>query len=380
MQRTLEKIWWNQAGLERALLLPFLIPVSWGYRLGLAVDQFAKKARRRQLPRPVLSVGNLTVGGTGKTPITLWMAQQVEALGAKPCILSRGYGAKNEGPVRVDPESENWQAFGDEPLLLARGLESGSVYIGRNRAEAGFLALEKEPDIDLFLLDDGFQHLALDREFDLVLVDAGKHFGNGRLLPAGPLREPLSHLRRASAIGLVSKTLQPATRPGTLPERFSPLPLALHPTGWKTLGEKELKPLQTLPKDRPVRLLTGIASPESFLATAKEVGLDIGSTAFYPDHHPFTREEISRQSTKASHLGQNLVTTAKDAVRLNGMKELWTNCEKPFTIEVGLTVGDGAETLKAVLSHLLEKGSDSLLQHETTRNSSRGESIDEVQH
>ena len=194
---------------------------------------------------------------------------------------------------------------------------------------------------------------SLRRDFDLVLVDAEKGLGNGRLLPWGPLREPPAALARAAALGWVAKGGdRSAVDPHLVEAPFGVL--ALEPVGWTRIGESESLPLDTLPRDRPARLLSGIASPRGFANTARECGLRIGSESPYPDHHPFREEEIREELKMAARLGERLVTTAKDGVRLERYTSLWTNGESPLIIEVGLITGDGTNFLRDVLNQLIE--------------------------
>lgn len=348
MVRLIERIWRGEASfLGRLLELPLAV-AELGYRAGLRWDQRRKLARRETLPRPVISVGNLTVGGSGKTPLVQWISQWAEREGLVPCVLSRGYGVSIQSPARVTEGPGDWRFFGDEPTLLAQGLRSGCVYVGRDRAQAGRLALEREPRIDFFILDDGFQHLALARDLDLVLVDAAIGLGNGRLLPRGPLREPPAALDRADAIGLARRAGWSVSSLG--PHLPTPdFEIDLEPTAWRPLADEDWLPLETLPRDRPARLLSGIASPSGFEATARAVGLRVHSHSIFRDHHAFTREEAESERRLAREQGLRLVTTAKDGVRLAEFTTGWTAEEVPIMIELGLKDGVGLEYLKETL-------------------------------
>ena len=183
------------------------------YGAGLHRDQGRALQQRRELPAHVISVGNLVVGGTGKTPMCLWLARFLHSLGWKPAILSRGYRRQQGGTVRVPSTGESSPAvlaFGDEPVLLAHQAQPVPVWVGKDRWRAGALAIARD-DANVLILDDGFQHLSLKRNLDLVLLDARTPLGNGAILPLGPLREPPEHLERADAIVLTRADIPEAT-------------------------------------------------------------------------------------------------------------------------------------------------------------------------
>lgn len=350
--QVLEDIWWNNPkGLARLLEGPLALS-SFAYQLGMVYDQSRKARVARELPRPVVSIGNIAVGGTGKTPLTFWMAREVEKMGKTPCVLSRGYGSKTHRIRKVDRDSTDWREYGDEPLLLAERLDRGVVYLGSNRWEAGNLALQAEDEVDLFLLDDGFQHRQLKRDFDIVLEDAEKGCGNQHLLPWGPLREPLESIHRADFVGTVhrSQKFPSSAQPLSNPVEF---PIGIGPVGWRTLLNREFQPLEDLPADRPVRLVSGIGSPDGFEKTIEECGLSVAHHSAYRDHHPFSAEEIEREYSAAKQRGCRIATTAKDAVRMRHHPTQWTENDEPIIIEVGAIAGDGLDYLRNVLNQLL---------------------------
>jgi tetraacyldisaccharide 4'-kinase len=314
------------------------------YYLAQDWDSCSKLKRQQKLPRPVISVGNLTVGGTGKTPFTLALAQRFLQQGVHPCILTRGYGSRSGESRKVPPLniSLDWQEFGDEPLLLRTNLPTVPIYVGRDRWQSGQLALDNQEQADVFILDDGFQHRSLYRDVDLVLVDGERGFGNSRLLPAGPLREPLSALSRADRIGRVIRTLEPALAPLPAQPDFE---IRLGPTSWAVVNSTETGSLTTLPKEKPVRVLSGIAAPKSFLKTVRQCGLEICSTSFYNDHHPFTCSELEKERLAVRQEGSRLVTTEKDAIRLRTLTSDWTEAELPVIIKLGLEYEVGFDSL-----------------------------------
>jgi tetraacyldisaccharide 4'-kinase len=252
--------------------------------------------RSRRLQGPVISVGNLSVGGSGKTPFVILLGELLKARGIHFNVLSRGYGRKTRGVLLVDPGGEP-RDFGDEPLLIARRL-GAQVIVGEDRYEAGRFA-ESRFGLQLHLLDDGFQHRRLARDFDIVLVTPED--ARDRLLPAGRLREPLRSLQRADAVVLSS---------GASEESF---PLA----GKIVWRARRGIIAQGLPP-RPV-VFCGIARPQSFLLQLRAAGVEPVAEAFFRDHHAYTEKDVwdLLQLRQRSQAG-GFVTTEKDAVNLAG--------------------------------------------------------------
>ncbi len=320
-----ELLWYDPAGsLGRCLVHAFLAPLEALYRVVLRRDQARRLRRRQALPRCVISVGNITVGGTGKTPTVLWIARALHEAGRTVAVLSRGYGRRGSGVEKVrlqGPIHEAAARYGDEPVLIARRLARASVWVGAGRWEAGGRAVaEDRPDV--LLLDDGFQHLQLHRDLDLVLLDAARPFGNGRLLPAGPLREPPDHLARAHAVILVGEAR------------------ACPPPGFERLKDKVLRgkpvfharpvirgffradptglsePLGNL-FQAPCIAAAGIARPDRFFSALETLGIPCVRRLAFPDHHRWTPEdERALLDTLRSVGARWIVTTEKDAVRM----------------------------------------------------------------
>ena len=282
------------------------------------------RSRARRLPRPVVSVGNLHWGGTGKTPLVAAIAAHLRDRGLSVCILSRGYASRGRG-VRVvstggGPLLEPLVA-GDEPVLLAAELPGVAVVVGPDRWHAGHQALHRLPaPPDLFLLDDGFSHLALHRDLDLVAFPAADPFAGGRLLPSGRLREPLSSIARADAVLLTGAG--PADGGTKLAE-------ALRPYGFTGPGfASPTRPGQPrridadaaeLPPGIRVFLVSAIARPEGFAAAAREAGLDVAGELHFPDHHAYPAPSLQKigEAFRASR-AEAVLTTAKDRVKLAG--------------------------------------------------------------
>ena len=292
----------------RKLLLP-LVPA---YRLGLALRELRLRAGLepvRRLRWPVVSIGSLSAGGAGKTPLTIALAKTLTRHGLRVDVLSRGYGRRGQDPARVNPDGSA-QEFGDEPLLIA--LETGvPVYVAGQRFEAGLLAeTDRSADLrlGLHLLDDGFQHRQLHRDVDILLLDGRDWFEDG-LLPAGNLREPLKAARRASVIAIPA----PAKDSGGAPE----LEAALRAWGWQGPVWRLHRRMEVPAVDGLVAAFCGIARPEQFFAGLEAAGLRIAARITFPDHHRYAVRDLDRLTNAARKAGATtFVTTEKDRVRL----------------------------------------------------------------
>jgi tetraacyldisaccharide 4'-kinase len=300
--------------------------------------------RSTRVDRPVISVGNLTVGGTGKTPVVEWVARWFREHGRRVAILSRGYGSE-DGP-------------NDEALVLEENLPDVPHLQGKDRVALAKIGIE-ELDAELFVLDDGFQHRRLKRDLDIVLVDALNPFGNGRLFPAGPLREPISSLRRAGLILLTraDEVDQPTRdRLKTEVERWA----AGTPIGTVSFPAIELQGLgrASLPVaglvGRQVASFCGIGHPEAFHRTVERLGAKILATRTFPDHHPYRGADIEDLARWGRECGAEiLVTTQKDLVKIR-LGEL--RGQPLWAVRIGAVVTDGKgkcdELLDDVLSTL----------------------------
>lgn len=282
--------------------------------------------RARRLEGPVISVGNLSTGGSGKTPFVILLGELLKARGLRFDVLSRGYGRISRGVLLVDPAGLP-QQFGDEPLLIARKLDV-PVIIGEDRYSAGRFA-ESRFGPQIHLLDDGFQHRSLARDFDIILVTP--HDAVDRLLPAGRLREPLRSLSRADAVVLTS---------GASPDSF---PVENQPV-WRVRRGLETKS-QAIP-DRPV-VFCAIARPQNFVLQLRAAGIDPIAEAFYRDHHAYSEKDarellaLRRQSEAGG-----FITTEKDAVNLGP----YLSALQPLSvIPVHMELADAANAVDTIL-------------------------------
>ena len=286
--------------------------------------------RARRLEGAVVSVGNLSAGGSGKTPFVLLLGELLKARGVKFDVLSRGYGRKSRGVLLVDPAGLP-DRFGDEPLLIARRLQA-PVVVGEDRYEAGVFA-ESKFGRQLHLLDDGFQHRGLSRDFDIVLVTP--HDVNDRLLPAGRLREPLAALRRADAVALVS---------GASPEAF-PLEGKLV---WKV--RRGILPREVPP--RPI-VFCGIARPQNFVLQLRTANIDPVAEAFYRDHYAYGEKDVRELlELKQRSEAEGFVTTEKDAVNLGP----YLSALQPLAVvPVRMELADAANAVDTMLRRIDER-------------------------
>jgi tetraacyldisaccharide 4'-kinase len=284
--------WSQPPGLLAALLTP--AGAVWQAAGGLR--RAAAQPYRASVP--VLCVGNLVAGGAGKTPVALSLAACLVERGAEPHVVVRGYGGGQAGPLRVDPERHNAAAVGDEALLLAARVP---CWVGRDRAAAVRAAVAG--GAGAIVLDDGLQNPTVTKDLSLVVIDAGFGFGNGRVIPAGPLREPVAAgLARADAIVLLDSPAEAA-----LPIPTMELPV-LHASIAPIAGER-------LAGER-VYAFAGIGRPEKFFAMLRRLDAVVVGVHPFPDHHPFRSDEIAALHHEAASVAARLVTTAKDFVRL----------------------------------------------------------------
>lgn len=281
---------WRRPGLLPTLLSP----------VAAAYDLIGRQRRAGvaglSLPIPVICVGNLVLGGAGKTPVALALAETLMQRGLKPNFLTRGYGGSLAGPLLVDPKRHSAQDVGDEPLLLAG---RAPTLVSRDRPAGARMALEQGAEV--LIMDDGFQNPSLQKDCSFLVVDAAYGFGNGKVFPAGPLREGLADgLTRADAMVLL-RGGEPAIAP-------------MLAEGLPCLGAR-LEPQHDLPEGRYFAF-AGIGRPEKFFASLKLVGVDLAGSLAFPDHHRYAAEDLARLRREAEAARAQLITTEKDLVRL----------------------------------------------------------------
>ncbi|GGD99644.1 tetraacyldisaccharide 4'-kinase [Aureimonas endophytica] len=287
--------WWREAGWQAKLLGPAAA------LYGTVAARRLDRGERAETGLPVLCVGNFTIGGGGKTPTAIALAGAARAEGLVPGFVSRGHGGTAREAVLVDLHHHHAGLVGDEPMLLARHAPT-AVAVDRKRA-AALLAAQ---GVDFLIMDDGFQSARLAVDFALIVIDAGRGLGNARVLPAGPLRAPLGpQIRHADALLVIGKG---SAGDGAIRRTAK---------GGKPVHEAVLR-AETVEHLRGRRLFAfaGIADPGKFYRTIRELGLDLAGRRDFPDHHPFTLEDMADLREEAARAGARLVTTEKDAVRL----------------------------------------------------------------
>ncbi len=330
-----------------------LLPLAALY--GAAVSARLAAYRRGLLPvrraaRPVLSVGNIAAGGTGKTPFVRWLAGELLQRGQRPSILTRGYGRKSRGTVVVSDGAGAVAPVleaGDEASVLARALPSVPIVADGPRARAARAVETLAPATTIHLLDDGFSHVALDRGLDVVLIGAADPDAGGALLPAGRLREPLSSLARADFI-VVTKTEQAdASRAHELAARYAPGVPVYH-AATRVLGIRDAAGRAVAAGDLPGATLiavAGIAHPGSFFSTLAGLGIAPAASLAFPDHDPYGPAALGRIEKAAEEAGATaVVATEKDAVKLEGRLRL-----PVYRVEIDMPVLEPGFVAEALL-------------------------------
>lgn len=290
--------WWQNANWRAHMLAP----AAWLY--GAVAGRRLARSNPPRVALPVLCIGNFTVGGAGKTPTAIAFAQALKARGLVPGIVSRGYGGNYGDLHLVDVENDNARQVGDEPLLLAR---HASVALSANRLNAAhFLQMH---GCNFIIMDDGFQSARLYADFSLLVVDAGRGIGNGKVIPAGPLRAPmvdqmrktdaLLRIGRGDAADYVIRQAARAGRPVFEAQLIASSRGSLTPKRWLAFA--------------------GIGNPDKFYTSLRQAGGDVAVTRSFADHHAFSSDDLSELQRDAAKAGLGLITTAKDYVRIATM-------------------------------------------------------------
>ncbi len=296
-----EPSWWYGAE-DKDLRIKALQPVARIY--AWAAQRRFKKVQPYRSKLPVICVGNFTAGGTGKTPMSLLLAQLLIERGARPVFLTRGYSGKVKGSRWVDPAVDSAEEVGDEPLLLAR---SAPTLVSRDRAEGARL-IEEVKDATHIIMDDGLQNPSLEKSLTIAVVDGRRGFGNGEVIPAGPLRAPLDFQFELAGCVVVNGEGDGAI--SAVLRRQFPGPLL-------SAGVEPSEEAKLISGERVIAY-AGIGNPQRFSDLLQELGADVVGTRFFKDHHLFTEENARELIELAESTGGKLVTTEKDFVRLEG--------------------------------------------------------------
>jgi tetraacyldisaccharide 4'-kinase len=288
---------------------------------------------------PVLCVGNYHVGGAGKTPTVLALTKLLRDLGETPVVLSRGYGGRLRGPIRVDPERHDAADVGDEPLMMARTVP---VAVARDRVDG--VALARSQGASVILMDDGFQNPAISKDASLIVIDGDRGLGNGRVFPAGPLRAPLRpQLDRTDALIVVGDGSAASAVAAAIAAQDKPVLSAhLRPDDASVASLRGKRALA----------FAGIGDPGRFFNTLRAAGIEVARERAFPDHHPFTSGEIDSLIVEARRDGLTLVTTEKDLARLYkaGGLPSWAQQIVPFAVTLEF---DSAARLRRFVSERL---------------------------
>jgi len=314
--------WWRASGLWSALLAP--VGAAYG---ALAGRRLTGGGRRAGVP--VICVGNFTLGGSGKTPTAIALADLLTHAGKRPALLSRGYGGSIAGPVVVDPQRHTAAEVGDEPLLLAQAgltIVAGDRVAGAQTAQAA--------GADVIVMDDGLQNPSLIKDFTVAVVDGRRGVGNGKVFPAGPLRAPLAaQFAQVGALLVIGGNAGPAGLDREVRARRLPV---FHGT-----LVPERAALDAL-SGRKVLAFAGIGDPEKFFATLESAGIAIAQRRSFSDHHRYSADEAGALIMQAEHEGLRLVTTAKDHARIGGDAALAALASRAHVIPARLEVKEEA--------------------------------------
>ena len=323
-------------------------PPSWSSRLLWPVGAVYGAVAGLRMQRegfdagiPVLCIGNYHVGGAGKTPLVLALAGMLRELGEVPVVLSRGYGGRLRGPVKVDPIKHTAEDIGDEPLMLARRIP---VVVARDRVSG--VALARSLAASVILMDDGFQNPAIAKDASLIVIDGDRGLGNGCVIPAGPLRAPLpEQLARTDSLIVIGDGAAAATVAADIAARGRPV-LSAH------LRPDDASVAEL--RGKRVLAFAGIGDPTRFFRTLRASGIDVASVRAFADHHPYSQNEIEALLTEADRDALTLVTTEKDLARLRRAEGLPAFAKAIVPFAVTLEFGETAALRRLVSDRLFQ--------------------------
>lgn len=302
--------WLEARWYRHSLWHVLLLPLSGLFWLLSALRRFAYRRgwfAATRLPVQIIVIGNITVGGTGKTPLVIWTVEMLQRAGFTPGVISRGYGGRAQEPVLAHSHSDPARV-GDEPVLIAQRTQV-PVCVGADRVRAARKLLDSHPECDVIVSDDGLQHYALHRNIEIIVVDGARRFGNGWLLPAGPLRESKSRLREADAVVVNTPVTEGHDGRG-FPEGMPEKPHQMRLSGqvfWN-LRDPEQRATVADFKGKTLHAIAGIGNPARFFAQLRHMGLEVVGHP-YPDHHAYTPEDLRFPP------GYQVLMTEKDAVK-----------------------------------------------------------------
>jgi len=333
-----------------------LYPLSVIYNCLSKLNKILTKSYK--LNKPVISIGNITWGGSGKTPMVKETANYILSFGKTPVILSRGYGRKNKTEQNVIVRDKkqilsNLENSGDEPFMLASSVEC-PIVVGRNRVKSAEISKQFLPDV--FVLDDGFQHWKIKRDIDIVCINSLNPFGNGLVIPAGILREKLTALKRAKIIIITNCNLCNSEKLNELKNNIlkltgkQPLETSLVVDKITNLFDN-IEINDNLKKNISFSVISAIGSPKNFIGTVKNAGLKIKSKFIFRDHHKYTKNDIVEIINKLSD-NEKIITTAKDAVKI---KEVIDGeiCKKIYVLNMSITFDKGKDMFEKEIKFLL---------------------------
>lgn len=346
------------------ILRPILILLSWVYLLLYLLRNFLysigilkTQNLKKDFPKAkVISIGNITVGGTGKTPWAIFLADKISKSGRGVAILTRGYGRKSSGQIILDEKNKrqkNWWEVGDEPYLMASKLNGVPIIVNVDRAQAGLSALQNYK-AEILILDDGFQNKSIKKDLEIVIIDATNPFGNFKLLPAGILREPTKNLKRADLL-ILNKVGQNTSKQKLLSYLKGILKAPLIESQYETnhfinVDSEEAIPTEQLKGKRGLAFC-GIANPYSFVDSLKQLQIPVAATKFFPDHYVYReRDMLDLVEEGLNQKVGFLVTTEKDKVRLPKV-----NPKLPiYALKMEVKITQGEEILEQKLKQVLE--------------------------